>query len=493
MKKKLLSVLLSTAMVAALLVGCTSEEPVEGGTTGEGETGATGETGEAGSEWVEEVYEYSGACSDDGEVINIYVWNTEFKERVTDCYPGYDKENDTIDGVPVNWVLTPNTDNAYQQNLDTALDNQADAAAADKIDIFLVEADYATKYIDDNASLALADLGITDADLDCQYSYTQDIVTDVHGQLKGSSWQGCPGVLIYNRNYAKEVLGTDDPATVQESVKDWATFVDTAAKMKEAGYYMVSSVNDTYRVYSNNVTSKWVENGKIQIDANMKAWVDDSKALVDGGYANTYELWGADWSQGFFDEGKVFCYFGPAWFVDFSMHAQGDKPTDESSETYAEDLAAWEADANSIATRGEWGACTGPQGFYWGGTWICAANGTDNSTIVKNIILTMTANDEIAKKIVTEKNDFCNNQAVMEAMAADPNYSSKVLGGQNPLGMYCEGVKTIDLSTMSKYDQACNEEFQKAMKNYFEGNATYEEALELFYKGVEEKHPGLSH
>ena len=40
---------------------------------------------------------------------------------------------------------------------------------------------------------------------------------------QGLSWQGCPGVLFYNRDAAKEVLGTDDPDKVQESVKDWDT------------------------------------------------------------------------------------------------------------------------------------------------------------------------------------------------------------------------------------------------------------------------------
>ena len=79
------------------------------------------------------------------------------------------------------------------------------------------------------------------------------------------------------------------------------------------------------------------------------------------------------------------------------------------------------------------------------------------------------------------------------AMAADTSYQSKVLGGQNPLAMFCAGADKIDLSNMSIYDQGCNEEFQNAMKNYFEGNATYEEALDLFYKAVVEKYPELSY
>lgn len=55
------------------------------------------------------------------------------------------------------------------------------------------------------------------------------------------------------------------------------------------------------------------------------------------------------------------------------------------------------------------------------------------------------------------------------------------------------GADKIDLSNMSIYDQGCNEEFQNAMKNYFEGNATYEEALDLFNKAVVEKYPELTY
>ena len=27
----------------------------------------------------------------------------------------------------------------------------------------------------------------------------------------------------------------------------------------------------------------------------------------------TFDMWSDDWSKGFYPEGKVFCYFGPAW------------------------------------------------------------------------------------------------------------------------------------------------------------------------------------
>ena len=468
MKKKIISTLLCAAMTASMLAGCggTTSNDASSDNNTAGDTTAAEDKGDAVSD---------AGSSDEGKVLNIYCWNEEFKSRITDHYPGYtavDATTGTIGDVTVNWNITPNDDNAYQNNLDATLLKQDSAAADDKIDLFLVEADYALKYVDTDYTMSLADLGITDSDLANQYQYTKDIVTDSQGVLKGVSWQGCPGVLFYNRDAAKEVLGTDDPSEVQNYVSDWSTFNDTAKKMKDAGYSMTSSANDTYRVYSNNVTSKWVEDGKINIDDNIMNWVNDSKELVDAGETGTYDLWSDDWKAGFYPEGKVFCYFGPAWLVNFSMAADTE---------------------GSIGYEGGWGATEGPQGFFWGGTWICAATGTDNASLVKDIMLQMTTNEDIMKEIVVDDDDFVNNKPVMEEMAADTSYSSKILGGQNPLGMYCAGVEDLDLSNLSSYDQGCNEEFQNAMKNYFEGTATLDEALDLFYKAVVEKYPELTY
>ena len=57
--------------------------------------------------------------------------------------------------------------------------------------------------------------------------------------------------------------------------------------------------------------------------------------------------------------------------------------------------------------------------------------------------------------------------------------------------MFVAGAEKIDLSNMGDYDQGCTEEFQNAMKNYFDGNATKEEALDLFKTAISEKYPEL--
>ena len=441
MKKRLVSLLAMATMTATMFAACGSSDTAS--TETPATDGAATEATDSADDAAVELPE------DTGKVLNIYGWNEEFKSRLTDHYAGYtevDATHGKIGDVDVVWNITPS------------------------VDLFLVEADYALKYVDTDYAMALKDLGITDADLADQYKYTQDIVTDSNGNLKGASWQACSAGFIYNREAAKEILGTDDPDEVQAAVADWSKYNETAAKVADAGYKMCS-VNDTYRVYSNNVSGKWVQDGKVVIDKNIEKWVDDSKELVDAKAETTDDLWGDDWAKGKRPEGKIFGYFGPAWFFNFCLDADQD---------------------GTIANKGGWGYCVGPQSYYWGGTWICAATGTDNANLVKDIILTMTTDKAVLKDIAQKDADCVNSKTVLKELASDDSGNLDLLGGQNPYAQLAEGAEKVDLSNLSAYDQGCNEEFQKAMKNYFQGNATKDEALDMFKKAIVEKYPDVT-
>ena len=464
MKKKILAVMLAAAMVIPMAACGGSNESASTDSAATEEAAPAEEAAEPAAE---------PAADGGGKVLNIYCWNEEFKSRVTDHYSAYtevDATHGKIGDVDVVWNITPSDDNAYQNNLDQTLLNQESAAADDKIDIFLVEADYASKYTDTDYTMALSDLGISDSDLSDQYEYTQTIAKDSNGKLKGTAWQAASAGLIYNREAAKEVLGTDDPAEVQKAVSDWDKYNETAAKVAAAGYTMCS-VNDTYRTYSNNVSGKWVQDDKIVIDDNMMKWIDDSKALVDAGAEDTDELWGDDWAKGKRPDGKVFCYFGPAWFFNFCLDVD---------------------DPETIAAKGGWGFCEGPQPYFWGGTWICAATGTDNADIVKDIMLKMTADPTVMKEIAIADSECVNNKTVLADLASSDEGNIALLGGQNPYAELAAGAEKIDLSNLSPYDQGCNEELQNNMKAYFEGTADKDACLEQFYAAVIEKYPNLS-
>jgi hypothetical protein len=169
--------------------------------------------------------------------------------------------------------------------------------------------------------------------------------------------------------------------------------------------------------------------------------------------------------------GNVFAYFGPGWLIDFCM---------------AKD------DPASAANAGDWGFCEGPQGFSWGGTWICAANGTDNIELIKDIMKTLTCDQANMTTLAKETGDFANNVPAMTALANDKTFHNSVLGGQNPYALLLKNAQSINKNTISKYDQGMSENIQAAMKDYFEGTYSYDEAIEAFKTAVGEKYPNLT-
>lgn len=470
--KKVLALSLALAMGLSL-VACSGN----GGSTTASNGGSDASSEEGGS---------TAAAGEEGTVFNIYCWNDEFASRMAGFMPGYtadDVKNPANggvmdDGTRVNFVVTPSDDNGYQNKLDATLPNNESAAADDKVDMFLIEADYALKYVNADVTMNVEDLGITADDMADMYQYTKDIVTSEDGAVKAVSWQATPGLFAYRRSIAKEVLGSDDPATVQESVKDWATFNATAEKMKAAGYFMLAGYDDSYRAFSNNVSQGWVVDGVVTVDPKLKEWVDQTKEFTDKGYNNKASLWSTEWAAEQGPSGKTFGFFYSTWGINFTL--MGNSLADQDAE---------EAVGNGI--YGDWAVCEGPAAYYWGGSWICGATGTDNPTLVHDIMYSMTCDPAIAKAITEETQDYTNNEPAMEEIA-NSDFQSDFLGGQNHIALFTEAAPKIDMSNAGPYDQGCNEEFQGAMKDYFDGTvADYDTALANFYQTIQTKYPEL--
>lgn len=464
MKKKLLSVVLALTMCASIFAGC-------GSTAKDADTTKTQEntntnTNEADAAGTEEVAQ--------GKVVNIYCWNDEFKSR----YEAYAADLADKHGVEVNFVIVANENNAYQNNLDAALLAQADAADDDKVDIFLVEADYASKYTKSDFTLDVVnDIGLTEDDLSGQYQYTKDIVS-VDGVQKGTTWQATPGLFAYRRSIAKEVLGTDDPTEVQAMLSDWDKFDEVASKMKDSGYFMLSGYDDSFRTFSNNVSAPWVDGTKIVIDENIMKWVEQTKTYTDNGYNNKTTLWAPEWSADQGPAGKVFGFFYSTWGINFTLLGNS-----------LADAAGEKAVGNGIF--GDYAVCEGPQAYYWGGTWICAAAGTDNIPFIKDVMYRLTCDADTMKQITLDTEDYTNNAAAMEEIAAS-DYASDFLGGQNHIALFAESAKKIDMSNICDYDQGLNEAIQQTMHEYFEGNVDLDTALDNFYTSAIEKYPELT-
>ena len=140
---------------------------------------------------------------------------------------------------------------------------------------------------------------------------------------------------------------------------------------------------------------------------------------------------------------------------------------------------------------GDYAVCYGPQNYYWGGSWLCAAQDSDNLDLVQEIMRTMTCDKETLTTITKDTQDFTNNIEAMEALGSDDNFASAFLGGQNHIKLFVESAKGIDMSNISPYDQGMNEEIQTAFMDYFNDVVDYDTALDNFYTAVIEKYPEL--
>lgn len=419
-------------------------------------------------------------ADEEGKVINIYSWNDEFRQRLEAVYPEVKEtsKDGTVttlkDGTEIHWIINPNQDGVYQQKLDEALMNQADASADDKVDIFLSETDYVYKYTDAAADVAmpLKDLGIDpDKDLADQYDFTKTTASDADGVQRGSTWQCCPGLLVYRRDIAKDVFGTDDPEEVGKKMKDWDTAKATAEELKAKGYYTFASYADTFRLYGNSISQPWVEDGAttVNVDQQVMNWIKDSKEWLDAGYLNktVKGQWNDDWNKAMGSESKVFAFLFPACGIDFTL-----KPN-------------WDGE------DGAWAVTNPPQEYNWGGSYIHAATGTDNPEHAKDIILALTGNKDNLLKISKDYSDFTNTKSGMQEVAKDDTFASDFLGGQNPFTYFSPVAENIKIAPLSAYDQGCVELLQNAFSDYFQGQVDYDKAKSNFETAIKERYPEI--
>lgn len=402
--------------------------------------------------------------ADEGPVLNIYCWNEDLKNLMEQYYPGYEIDEQRIGNVDVVWNIYPSYDGSYQDMLDMSLMNPVDPY--DSVDLFVLEADFAMKYTETSYTMPITDLGIDMSELREQFPYTHDVATDSNGDLKALSWMASPGVMIYNREIALEVLGTDDPDEVQTLVSDWESYYNVADMMAAKGYLMTATAEDTLRVYNDNRSSAWVENNSINIDPHIYEWAQESQKLYQKGCLGSGNMWEAAWYNGF--EGGVFCYFGPSWFYEYCM-------------------------LGTVTDQGGWGVCQGPEPFFWGGTWIAVASNTDNAGLIEDILRTLTIDRNTLTEVAELDGEFVNNISVMQDMENSSAWHSSVLGGQNAVGQMLENGKQIRVRYATPYDYDCFWQFGQRMEDYIGGGVSYDEASEDFFEIVQSTHPNLSY
>lgn len=454
MRKIKKALALSLAMAMGLsLVACGGNDDATTEAKTEAKTEATEAASDDATEATEADASATGAIAapstdgwDDSKKIYAYSWDEDFSKKmnvVLDKFPEY---KDYVEFVTLG---VSGTSDEYKTAIDTAL------TSGDKYPSLIPADNDVAKYWseDDTKTANLTDLGFTDDVMANSYDFAKQYGT-YNGELKAVTWQATAGSIFYRRDIAKEVLGSDDPETVQAALADWDKFFETAEKLKGAGYKIVSGPSDVKYAIWDTQSQPWVTDDgsseKLTLDGAVTEYLETGKKIYDGGYSNNTALWDSSWAADMANDSKVFCYFGCPWFIG-SMQGNG-------------------------AVDGNWGAVTGPTSYHWGGTYVMVGKDTPNPELCAFLLYELTCDPDVGVDITNKTGDCVNNKAANERLIngelSSNNAAQKFLGGQNPIEVWAASAEGINLSNTTYQDASIKAFIDEAATAYNSGTYT---------------------
>ena len=473
MKKKLLSALLSTAMVASLLVGCGSDGAANNSSNDAASTDNAAASTDNNTQAAPADNTAADTSSSDaaasGDKFYIYSWNTELQERLAYVFEANPGMEERVEYVNVG-------DSAvYQEKIDQLLQTPD---AEDYPDIIAFEAGYIMKYTNSDFTIPVTDCGITDADMSEMYPYTITIATDQrNNSVKGLSWQSCPGAFIYRTDLAESILGVTSPEEMQAKIDSWDKFLDTAREIKEKSgdaTRILSSNGDVVNTFMSNKTQPWVTSDAVfHMDTAMEEYMDVVKVLEQEDLTQKTTQWSDEWNAGPSTD-AVFGYFGCTWFLHWTIKANCG------------------GDAAGAGTYGLWNMCEGPASYYWGGTWLGATAGCSDTELAGQIMKSLCCDTEVMTKMSEETLDYVNNKAAMQTLSDAGKGAYDFLGGQDFIAVFSPLADNVDVSWMSAYDQKVNELLDTQVTAYAKGEKDKDTAIADFKTAVAEAYPAVT-
>lgn len=328
-----------------------------------------------------------------------------------------------------------------------------------------------------------ADLSALDADVkERLVEYTYEAGKDEDGVLRAISYQATPGSVIYRRDLAEEVFGTDDPAVIGEKFSSFSAIVETAGELHKSGYSIFGDTG-ALRWFSNS-TSPWVKNGEIIVDQDRMDYFDAAVEL----YQKEYVAFAPEWSAAWYASMAGPLPMNAGW----SALDEVDSSNPET-QVFSYVMPSWGAliiRDNAVDNKGLFGVCSGVCSFFGGGTFLAVNEFSGHKDAATQFIEYCTLNDDTAQWwLEASDGDVVANKKVLEA---NKDYQNESFGNQNTYGFYLEELEKVDYSLITGYDDTCKEAFGAAIISVQEGKQSKEDALKEFYTVVTTQYPELS-
>ena len=389
------------------------------------------------------------ALPDTGEKVTILCWNEEESRPMVDLFcreTGTDPEMIEIKNFCVGGYMAPEY---YREYL---------GDPSNEADIIFYEPDWGYEFSDDDSvTLPLKELGYDESDFSDLYSYVVETGrSTVTGELKGVSWQACPGSFCYREDLAKKYLGVSSPSEMKEKLKNWDSFLKTAEELKASGGPALSAtLQGVWHAYSTGRTLPWMLGGKFTGDDFILEYAEYAKKLYDNDYVTHDHQWTDTWTE-LSGTDEVMGYFMPSWGIDMIL-----------------------SDYGNSKNNGKWKCVAGPSDYYWGGTWLAVSDRCDNRGKVKEFIDFFTSDKQAIETYALENDEFMSNKKVMQDIVAlGKHKGAEALGGQDQFEVFdkvSSGIYVKDMIT--PYDAGIYDAVDTLVGDYCDGY--YEDPAEM--------------
>lgn len=325
--------------------------------------------------------------------------------------------------------------------------------------------------------------------------YVWEVGQSEDGVQRAISYQITPAGIYYRRDIAKEVFGTDDPEEVGKLFADYPTILETADKLKNAGYRIFSS-DAEMNVFSGD--SAWVVDGTLNVSDARYEYMDLCVQLYQDGLTAYANQWSTPWYQAMAGEVPILTA-DIQNYADDSVDVWDAEAFEEATkdmmktEVFAFGLPSWGVLTmrdNVKDTSGLWGVCSGPASGFDGGTYIGISSQSEKKDLAWDFVKFCTLNEETADWwIEFSQGDTVSLKSALEKHKDDAN---EIYGGEKLYQFWLEQAKTIDTSKVTRYDQAIGDAWGNAISAVKTGEKTKEEAVAEFYDKIESTYPDIT-
>lgn len=371
-------------------------------------------------------------------------------------------------GVDVDVVVIPFAD------LQTKLKQQiTDPKTAP--DVYAITKDYVKDWVERGVNLDLSEEFPDDAKnyIDNTYKDLVALGSDDKGDLQAVTAEYPVGMMYYNREIAKNILGTADPDEVGKALSDVDQWPDLYEKINDAysgKIKMFGTTQNLNKMLSNRREKPYVKDDVFTVTKDMANIFEINKQIYD--------------DKMFLTEKEDDAYFSgwntDAFFVDFL-------PSWGYSSKFKPQVDGKEG-------AGKWGMTTPPYAYNRGGTYFFITKTTSHKNNAWDLVKGISVDTQKLVDVQKGKDGFASTKEANKILV-DSGYEEPLLGNQKVFEEYQKQAaiqEKLPTDVVTKYDGDIESFMNDAVINYANGSMSLDDAIKGLGTQVQSAYPELT-